>query len=493
MLVAMNEDTGEKFVKNGSKIYTEMDAGKYKSIESSTTSTQVKNIELNTTTGAWTLTSTTLALVNGTYDNMTVGTAKNFEISPITTGDEFIIRETGGTDEIVGDNKDTFKYFAQTTIYNQEYFYPTSDTTVNGITVSSVSATDAGFRINYKNYTRYKLRISGTATNTAYIELSDRTNDMTFMKNHIYALYDMPVGAGIDTHIEAGLSALVVLNKRFDIIKWNHDDEIKSGFICSTITNGTEINDEYYPAVFDLTVILGKEVADYLYNVEASNSGSGINKLHNLRFRKHFYYPSVNTDYGQDLPTLCDEFFAQNSCDYYSISNDYMINIHSYNENSLIGVYSNRFSEDLSVSGVFVKPGKEIVFKSFINEINKITIYFYTIYGESIKTEEYYNDVKITIPENCYFIKCKTNGGSFTQLNYSIPLDMFYLIPYEYINYSLDQLKNIFPKNSDSSDVASNKYIRNHWNCFNTYVGPANGWLKIVNNEIVPFGDYAEL
>jgi len=220
----------------------------------------------------------TLALkadIDGTYDELTAGNAKQL-VSTVFATDKasYLFRTSGGSIDIGDRENDTL--VGGTVAWNQLIGGVRTNATVNGLT----------FVNNYPS-----LSISGTSTTSSNYTI---TSSFNVPEGHWMLGF-----AGVKRTNEYGLiiyGMMPPLGK--DGLVFKSQAAIKS--LNLRIVENAEIALTIKPMLFDLTQMFGSTIADYIYSLEQSNAGAGV-----AWFRKLFpndYYPynpgellSVNT------------------------------------------------------------------------------------------------------------------------------------------------------------------------------------------------------
>lgn len=129
---------------------------------------------------------------------------------------------------------------------------------------------------------------NGTSTGTSFVGTMS-----TFTQNHVYFFCGSPIGGGDSTYfVDTGAGLGRELGN--GSIK-KYTGETKEAYMRFYVRNGyTATNLKATIQLFDLTQMFGTEIADYIYNLEQSNSGSGVALFKKL-FPNDYYAYNVGT------------------------------------------------------------------------------------------------------------------------------------------------------------------------------------------------------
>ena len=217
------------------------------------------------------LDASTIARIDGFYENMGVGTADQLMASQkVHNSDPYIFRTSGGTSDI--GNREELEIVGGSIVWNQLYKFVSSRYTDKGLVAEA-------------SEDRSTITINGTTTGYG----GGFGIRVPNIKDHVY-------------YIHGHLSDYT--NLHFTSQSWG-DDTGNGKIIKSTSENeywfyvvyikqpvGTVIeNVTARPQVFNLTAMFGSEIADHIYELEQAEAGAGV-----AWFRK--YFPNEYYDYN---------------------------------------------------------------------------------------------------------------------------------------------------------------------------------------------------
>lgn len=216
---------------------------------------------------------TGLAEQDGYYDDMTVGGAEQLISSTyVTDSVPYVFRTSGGSADI-GD-REFDEIHGGTIAWNQLLNGTMSALTHNGI---RIEGTDGTFTF------------SGTATNSFS---AHAINNMALISNHVYLLYGTQSGISADNE-SIRISSFDVGNTSDTVFRLNVVNKaVNAGGVVqlrlANMTIGHEYNVTSKLCFVDLTQMFGSAIADYIYSLEQSNTGSGVAWFKSL-FNKPYY------------------------------------------------------------------------------------------------------------------------------------------------------------------------------------------------------------
>ena len=211
------------------------------------------------------------ANIDGSYDNMTVGNAKQL-VATVGIEDKtpYLFRTSGGSVDI-GDRETVNKIVGGTIVNNQKAkeFNSTNYSSESGVTAS------------YSD---------GIATITSTVSSNGIVASTSISKDHVYYVGMKCMGdVGVNASISTGVSGLSVGNVIVQANVWEGASGIKKA-----VSDGTTVyifgRDTTYEnlkvkdfQITDLTQDFGKSIADYVYSLETATAGAGVTWL-----KKHF-------------------------------------------------------------------------------------------------------------------------------------------------------------------------------------------------------------
>lgn len=216
------------------------------------------------------------ANIDGSYDTMTVGNAKQLT-SNVGINDKapYLFRTAGGANDIGDREEDTI--VGGSIVWNQLVKVPSSDVskTANGVT----------FTDNRDGSVTVSTDANGATADTS-ITFTDL---VTIMSGHKYLITGCPSGGSSSTYWFRLTSSIydVGNGKIYDressaTNAWYPTIEIKSGTVITTPI-------KFKPNIKDITQMFGSTIANYIYSLEQATAGAGV-----AWFRKLFpkdYYP----------------------------------------------------------------------------------------------------------------------------------------------------------------------------------------------------------
>ncbi len=236
----------------------------------------------------------------------------------------------------------------------------------------------------------YSVSTSGSASADTNIIIQA----MSYKANHIYACFGCPSGGATSTYfffnggVEEYGSGL--LYKRSSDANANVRIYVKSGTTISTAI-------KFKPQIFDLTLMLGSTIADYIYSLEQSTAGAGV-----AFFRKLF------------------------PADYYAYDAGTLKSVEGVSAHETVGF--NQWDEETEPGYIDVGNGAEISDSNKIRMKNYMPVLPNTTYYKKTGTNTnggaqafwnvYYDENKnyisygnsgagtFTTPANCHYIRC---------------------------------------------------------------------------------------
>lgn len=146
----------------------------------------------------------------------------------------------------------------------------------NGDLINTFSKSDVTFTKVTNGF-----ELSGTASATS--NNSNVTGGKSYIQNHIYYMYDglgkIALWDGYHTNE----------NVNGYIFKWDRANGVSYTYV--RIVTGTSYSGTIKPQIFDLTLMFGSTIADYIYSLEQAESGSGIAWIKSYGFFTKDYYP----------------------------------------------------------------------------------------------------------------------------------------------------------------------------------------------------------
>lgn len=226
------------------------------------------------------------AKVDGYYEDLTSGSAEQL-LSDQYVEDKtpYNFRTSGGSSDI-GNRKYVNSIVGGSVVWNQLMPISTVTTsTVNGITLT--------------NNNDGSWKVSGTATADANKMIRDNTQNF-LTSGHKYAFLGFS-GTGL-VRLYDSYSGRYSSNTDA-IFAYTNTSNARGQFTIK-VASGVTVNETIRPMFIDLTQMFGSTVADYIYSLEQSQSGKGVEYFKRL-FPKS-YYPynsgelmSVKTDYAE--------------------------------------------------------------------------------------------------------------------------------------------------------------------------------------------------
>ena len=210
------------------------------------------------------------ANIDGYYEEMTVGDAEQLVATQFVEDNKpYLFRSTGGSSD-VGNRAYLDKIVGGTVVWNQQLKLDRV-ANHNGITASLNN--DGGITIN------------GTATSDAYI-LIDSRRSFKLDENHKYLYKGCPSGGSrMGYFLGDGWSSM-----GRDYGKGTVFTATSGTFQPNIIVakGNTVSNLTFKPQLFDLTQMFGSTIADYIYSIEQSQAGAGVEWFKKL-FPKDYY------------------------------------------------------------------------------------------------------------------------------------------------------------------------------------------------------------
>ena len=227
------------------------------------------------------------ANVDGAYEQMTVGNAEQL-VSTVGVEDNapYTFRTTGGSAD-VGDRMNLKAVIGGTVAWNQ--LVDKTNFQANGYSLRGLTVTNDGSGI---------VKVSGTFDATGYIDIYTQTYFNT-VKDHKYyiSVPKLPTGVtGYNVIVGGGGLSYKSNNGAFVVngastgtayVLFRIPDKI-TGVPANTVFTNYAV----YVNVFDLTAMFGSTIADYIYALEQSNSGSGVAYFRKLFPKPYYAYNS---------------------------------------------------------------------------------------------------------------------------------------------------------------------------------------------------------
>ena len=211
----------------------------------------------------------TKANIDGSYEDLTAGTANQINTS-VRANDKtpYIFRTSGGSVDI-GDREYINSITGGTVAWNQLSGNGAETRTVNGVT----------FTVNSDG----SITVNGTASADASYNVGVKA---TGRANHVRMFTGAPTNGSMATYyIKDGYGNVTDNARGAFIEKHNVGDCIYQIRIKSGVTMN---NVKYIPQIFDLTQMFGSTIADYIYSLETANAGAGVAWFKKL-FNKPYY------------------------------------------------------------------------------------------------------------------------------------------------------------------------------------------------------------
>ena len=280
------------------------------------------------------LDASTIARIDGFYENMGVGTADQLMASQkVHNSDPYIFRTSGGISDI--GNREELEIVGGSIVWNQlSRRILTDQSEVYGITRTA-------------SEDRTKMTYTGTATKT----------------DNYTAITVSPTVVGHKVLITLGN---VTLPSGAKLLYSNADKCTTTIYaiiyntaqIGVSIEQGTEVNFTVKPQLFDLTAMFGSEIADHIYELEQAEEGAGV-----AWFRK--YFPN----------------------DYYEYNAGELMHVSDLQSHDTVGF--NAWDEEWEQGGIAIATGQNTSVINAIRSKNYIpcfggTKYFLNVIGNKI-------------------------------------------------------------------------------------------------------------
>ena len=148
--------------------------------------------------------------------------------------------------------------------------------------ISTLRASTTVYDLTLTNNNNKSLTISGTANNSGNVSLA---NAISCVANHKYLV---SCGANGITGARVSFRGLCPIGKSAFIVNASSSSNVTPSL---NVASGTVINMELVLCIFDLTVMFGSTIADYVYTLESGTAGAGIAWLKANGFFNSAYYP----------------------------------------------------------------------------------------------------------------------------------------------------------------------------------------------------------
>lgn len=365
------------------------------------------------------------ANIDGSYDAMTVGVAKNLESSEkIEDKVPYVFRPVPDG----AGNRETDTIIGGTVAWNQLVSSLRANATVNGLT----------FTNNFPEIT-----VTGTCTVAANYTVM---GTLQLIENHVYIGF-------IGTNRTSGYG-LIVNGKQPPI---GSDGVIyKKGEAFLTfnlaVNEGETLDLSLKPMVFDLTQMFGSTIADYIYSLEQANAGAGV-----AWFRKLLPKP------------------------YYAYNAGELLSVSGLQSHDMVGF--NQWDEEWEVGGISASTGANVADSTRIRSKNYIyvvpsTAYYYGGYTTGELRPVYYDDEKNLVglgnwagfssnrlqitPNNCQYMRFVSSPQYGTTYNHDICINLSWdgerdgeYEPYKKWSYPLDSSLTLrgIPKLDANNDL----------------------------------------
>ena len=369
---------------------------------------------------------------NGSYDDLTAGTAKQLESSNYVMDSEpYHYRKSGGGKEVGTRRYDDI--IGGTVCWNQ--FYDTGyvkNLTINGIAFT-VQADGS-------------ILVDGTATGNTYYAITKEV----YALNHVLFFAGCPDGGSKNTYriyLDGhGVYSYDVGNG--SVFRQTADE--KRAFIY--VTPGTTVESKVFkPQFFDLTQMFGSTIADRIYDLERNSEGAGV-----AYFRK--YFPN--------------EYYEYNPGELMSVSNlisHDSVGFNIWDEEWELGTILHSTGKNVSVinkirSKNYIPVVPSAVYHLHVGSTSTDTdyIYFYDAnkmfvgnnYAEHLVTWDW----NFTVPDNAHYMRFVVKNTTYNHdicINLSDPDKNGIYEPYEHHSYPLDSTLTLrgIPKLDESNNL----------------------------------------
>ena len=330
---------------------------------------------------------TGVAVDDGYYENMTVGNAEQL-LSNVYVDDSvpYTFRTSGGSADI-GDRAFEDAVVGGTVAWNQLANTSTSGWTTEAVTLAVSSNV---FTITSTSSTTQpkQAKLKDTLVNHVYLLSAYAKSDGTATLARL-ALFDS-VGTykgGINT------DGTTYEYQASIVKKTNASDYIALRMRNADPTGGVASFDR--PMIIDLTQMFGSAIADYIYSLEQSSTGSGVAWFKALGFNKPYY--------AYNAGTLI----------HVNASSHNTIGYNQWDEQWEAGGIDNDTGENntstyriRSKNYIPVVPNQTYYIKSTL-EGGRIFLIFYDANKGFVSSTRptYYNNTTITIPSNAYYMR----------------------------------------------------------------------------------------
>lgn len=199
--------------------------------------------------------------INGTYDNLIVGSAKAVLGEVILTDKvPYLYRTSGGSADVGNREEDTIVggTVAWNQLWNKDNFRETA--TANGIT--------------FTNNGDGSITLNGTATATATFIF--QTNAFSLVANHKYLF--STIGNEPNVFYGCDGTGFSITSDQKRIFNGTASGNVSYSYL--RVTSGTTLSSKkVYPNITDLTQLFDSTMADYIYSLEQATAGSGVTFL----------------------------------------------------------------------------------------------------------------------------------------------------------------------------------------------------------------------
>lgn len=195
------------------------------------------------------------AKIDGTYPDMTVGTAQQLDTDQYTEDSEpYHFRRSGGGSVRVGE-REIDKIVGGTVAWNQL------------VNVTPGSGTSSG--ISYEKTANGKVAFNGTATNIINVNIGQ---SISVIGGHVY----LPLVGNLVSRSTGDLLMVNAWTSTFQYGKISKCTASTTGVVSVRFDSGITLSGDYYIKLIDLTAAFGTTIADYIYSLETSTAGAGV-------------------------------------------------------------------------------------------------------------------------------------------------------------------------------------------------------------------------
>lgn len=375
-----------------------------------------------------------MAVSDGHYDDMMVGTAKQLIGSAYTSeSTPYLYRPTGGS-EYVGDRENVNAIVGGTVAWNQ------LQSTINNYSVVTGDATPLTVSVS-NGY----ISISGTPAVSTGIDVSPGWFNVP--ANHVCLI--MADGTGNLRWQRVGGLGSMIIGAGGSFSK--HTASFAAHARINLLANNTYEGSLRFNT-FDLTQLFGSTIADYIYSLEQANAGAGV-----AWFKKLF--PNMDAEYSY-LEDPSDESteVTKKLRDYQS---GVLLSVEGVSAHEMVGF--NQWDEEWEVGGINNVTGETYSANDRIRSKNfcrclPLTNYFGK-WGSQVSGSNLYawfydenqnfisgvgiGNVIFATPSNARYFKITTYGSSYTAYKNDICINLSgdrngEYEPYEKHSYPLD-------------------------------------------------------